>query len=42
MRVTGSVQLPCWGGVRILQAHLDVIDAGATCSGATATAIILD
>lgn len=36
------VQVKCAGGVRTLQALLDMIDAGVTRSGATATAAILD
>lgn len=44
MRSTAGpqVQVKAAGGVRTLDALLDVIDAGATRSGATATAAILD
>jgi len=44
MRATVSphVQVKCAGGVRTLPALLDMIDAGVTRSGATATATILD
>jgi deoxyribose-phosphate aldolase len=41
-QVSEKVQVKAAGGVRTLQALLDVIDAGATRSGATATATILD
>ena len=37
-----QVQVKCAHGVRTLQALLDMIDAGATRSGATATAAMLD
>ncbi len=37
-----QVQVKCAHGVRTLQALLDMIDAGVTRSGATATAAILD
>ncbi len=37
-----KVQIKCAHGVRTLQALLDMIDAGATRSGATATAAILE
>jgi deoxyribose-phosphate aldolase len=37
-----QVQIKCAHGVRTLQALLDMIDAGVTRSGATATAAILD
>ena len=40
--VSEKVQVKAAGGVRTLPALLDVIDAGATRSGATATATILD
>lgn len=40
--VSEKVQVKSAGGVRTLQALLDVIDAGVTRSGATATATILD
>lgn len=40
--VSPHVQVKCAGGVRTLQALLDMIDAGVTRSGATATAAILD
>ena len=40
--VSENVQVKAAGGVRTLAALLDVIDAGATRSGATATATILD
>lgn len=40
--VSDKVQIKSAGGVRTLQALLDVIDAGVTRSGATATATILD
>ena len=40
--VSERVQIKSAGGVRTLQALLDVIDAGVTRSGATATATILD
>jgi deoxyribose-phosphate aldolase len=40
--VSERVQVKAAGGVRTLQALLDVIDAGVTRSGATATAQILD
>jgi deoxyribose-phosphate aldolase len=40
--VSEKVQVKAAGGVRTLAALLDVIDAGATRSGATATATILD
>jgi deoxyribose-phosphate aldolase len=40
--VSEKVQVKAAGGVRTLQALLDVIDAGVTRSGATATATILD
>ena len=40
--VSERVQVKAAGGVRTLPALLDVIDAGATRSGATATATILD
>jgi deoxyribose-phosphate aldolase len=40
--VSEKVQIKSAGGVRTLQALLDVIDAGVTRSGATATATILD
>jgi deoxyribose-phosphate aldolase len=40
--VSPYVQVKAAGGVRTLDALLDVIDAGATRSGATATAAILD
>lgn len=40
--VSPHVQVKAAGGVRTLDALLDVIDAGATRSGATATAAILD
>lgn len=40
--VSEKVQVKAAGGVRTLDALLDVIDAGCTRSGATATAAILD
>jgi deoxyribose-phosphate aldolase len=40
--VGDKVQVKAAGGVRTLPALLDVIDAGATRCGATATAVILD
>jgi len=40
--VSEKVQVKAAGGVRTLQALLEVIDAGVTRSGATATAKILD
>jgi len=40
--VSPQIQVKCAGGVRTLQALLDMIDAGVTRSGATATATILD
>jgi deoxyribose-phosphate aldolase len=40
--VSDKVQIKAAGGVRTLPALLDVIDAGATRCGATATATILD
>jgi deoxyribose-phosphate aldolase len=40
--VSPKVQVKAAGGVRTLQALLDVIDTGATRCGATATAAILD
>jgi deoxyribose-phosphate aldolase len=40
--VSPKVQIKCAHGVRTLQALLDMIDAGATRSGATATAAILE
>jgi deoxyribose-phosphate aldolase len=40
--VSEKVQVKAAGGVRTLQALLDVIDTGATRCGATATATILD
>ena len=40
--VSPKVQVKCAHGVRTLQALLDMIDAGVTRSGATATAAILD
>ncbi len=40
--VSERVQVKCAHGVRTLQALLDMIDAGVTRSGATATAAILD
>jgi deoxyribose-phosphate aldolase len=40
--VSENVQVKAAGGVRTLAALLDVIDAGVTRSGATATATILD
>ena len=40
--VSPNVQVKAAGGVRTLQALLDVIDTGATRCGATATAAILD
>ena len=40
--VSPNVQVKCAGGVRTLEALLDMIDAGVTRSGATATAAILD
>jgi deoxyribose-phosphate aldolase len=40
--VSNKVQIKAAGGVRTLQALLDVIDAGANRCGATATAAILD
>jgi deoxyribose-phosphate aldolase len=40
--VSEKVQVKCAGGVRTLDALLDMIDAGVTRSGATATAAILD
>jgi deoxyribose-phosphate aldolase len=40
--VSENVQIKAAGGVRTLAALLDVIDAGVTRSGATATATILD
>jgi deoxyribose-phosphate aldolase len=40
--VSEKVQVKAAGGVRTLDALLDVIDAGVTRSGATATATILD
>ena len=40
--VSPKVQVKCAGGVRTLEALLDMIDAGVTRSGATATAAILD
>ncbi len=40
--VSDKVQVKCAHGVRTLQALLDMIDAGVTRSGATATAAILD
>lgn len=41
-KVSEKVQIKAAGGVRTLPALLDVIDAGATRCGATATATILD
>src|SRR5215212_1162608 len=40
--VSENIQIKSAGGVRTLAALLDVIDAGVTRSGATATATILD
>ena len=40
--VNGNIQVKAAGGVRTLPALLDVIDAGASRCGATATATILD
>ena len=40
--VSDHVQVKAAGGVRTLPALLDVIDAGVTRCGATATATILD
>jgi deoxyribose-phosphate aldolase len=40
--VSDKVQVKAAGGVRTLPALLEVIDAGVTRSGATATALILD
>ncbi len=40
--VSDKVQVKAAGGVRTLQALLDVVDTGATRCGATATATILD
>jgi deoxyribose-phosphate aldolase len=40
--VSPKVQVKAAHGVRTLQALLDVIDAGATRCGATATATMLD
>ena len=40
--VSDRVQVKCAHGVRTLQALLDMIDAGVTRTGATATAAILD
>jgi len=40
--VSEKVEVKAAGGVRTLAALLDVIDAGVTRSGATATATILD
>lgn len=40
--VNGDIQVKAAGGVRTLPALLDVIDAGVTRCGATATATILD
>jgi deoxyribose-phosphate aldolase len=40
--VSSRVQVKCAHGVRTLQALLDMIDAGVTRSGATATAAILE
>jgi len=40
--VSGDIQVKAAGGVRTLPALLDVIDAGASRCGATATATILD
>lgn len=40
--VSENIQVKAAGGVRTLQALMDVIDAGVTRSGATATAKILD
>ncbi len=40
--ISPKVQVKCAHGVRTLQALLDMIDAGVTRSGATATATILD
>jgi deoxyribose-phosphate aldolase len=40
--VSPRVQVKCAGGVRTLPALLDMIEAGVTRSGATATATILD
>ena len=40
--VSPRVQVKCAGGVRTLPALLEMIDAGVTRSGATATAAILD
>ncbi len=40
--VSDRVQVKCAHGVRTLQALLDMIDAGVTRSGATATSAILD
>ena len=40
--ISEKVQIKSAGGVRTLAALLDVIDAGVTRSGATATATILD
>jgi deoxyribose-phosphate aldolase len=40
--VSEKVQVKAAGGVRTLLALLEVIDAGVTRCGATATAIILD
>ena len=40
--VSPHVQVKAAGGVRTLQALLDVIDAGVTRCGATATAVIMD
>jgi deoxyribose-phosphate aldolase len=40
--VSEKVQVKCAGGVRTLDALLDMIDAGVTRSGATTTAVMLD
>ena len=40
--VSDRVQVKCAHGVRTLQSLLDMIDAGVTRTGATATAAILD
>jgi deoxyribose-phosphate aldolase len=40
--VSDKVQVKAAGGVRTLEAILDVVDTGATRCGATATAVILD
>lgn len=40
--VSEKIQVKCAGGVRTLDALLDMIDAGVTRSGATTTAVMLD